>query len=358
MPSSNDTFVLPYRHYSSLQRLDLLYMSMSLRRIKNLMVDVVKGFIDSGGGGGKKKKKNSNDSLIDTVMVFANGDELNEALGSNLVSSTPKVVNEVGMNDVGTGPTTLTANPGHSSSYADVTCKPSRTKVIFRALFTPWGNTWGKYGLVRSMLSSSSRLYSFQFSSWDDLDAMLENGPWFIRNNPFILKKWQPDVNLLKDDELKDNIVVAMPKITGESFYTCNVHVEYEWKPPRPSQTPKGIPVGRKIGFKPTKQQVYQPISKMPTVNISGNKKKNVETTKELSKSNSFDMLNLVENDVKLGTNGGTSHLASQEANYSGSSSWNVDSSSPNTTTIKKIDKMEKLIIYGKVTLVDNDEKP
>nr|GEU58454.1 hypothetical protein [Tanacetum cinerariifolium] len=40
-------------------------------------------------------------------------------------------------------------------------------------------------------------------------------------------------IKLRADVELKDNIVVAMPKITKESYYTCNVRVEYEWKPPR-----------------------------------------------------------------------------------------------------------------------------
>nr|GEX34875.1 hypothetical protein [Tanacetum cinerariifolium] len=61
-------------------------------------------------------------------------------------------------------------------------------------------NTWGKYGLVRSMFSSSTRLFSFQFSPMNRLDAMHENGPWFIWNNPLILKKWHPDENLLKED--------------------------------------------------------------------------------------------------------------------------------------------------------------
>ncbi|GJT16116.1 hypothetical protein Tco_0874822 [Tanacetum coccineum] len=61
-------------------------------------------------------------------------------------------------------------------------------------------NTWGKYGLVNSMLNSSTRIFSFQFSSIDDLDAVPKNGPWFIRNNPLILKKWNPNVNLLKED--------------------------------------------------------------------------------------------------------------------------------------------------------------
>ncbi|GKC19013.1 copia protein, partial [Tanacetum coccineum] len=40
-------------------------------------------------------------------------------------------------------------------------------------------------------------------------------------------------IELFADMELKDNIVVAMPKITKEGHYTCNVHVEYEWKPLR-----------------------------------------------------------------------------------------------------------------------------
>ncbi|GKE70932.1 glucomannan 4-beta-mannosyltransferase 9-like protein [Tanacetum coccineum] len=160
-------------------------------------------------------------------------------------------------------------------------------KVAYPVVANYVRNTWGKYGLVCSMFSSSTGLFSFQFSSMDGLDAMLENGPWFIRNNPIILKKWHPDENLLKEDvctvpvwvklhgvlvtafnedglsdiatklgnplmldsytsdmcmqswgrssyarvmielradvELKDNIVMAMPKIIGEGHYICNV---------------------------------------------------------------------------------------------------------------------------------------
>nr|GEW64241.1 hypothetical protein [Tanacetum cinerariifolium] len=74
--------------------------------------------------------------------------------------------------------------------------------------------------------------------------------------------------------ELKDNIVVDMPKLVGKGFYTCTVYVEYEWKPLRcacckvfghvqdvypknidsdlvknikkPSQVPRGVLVGPK----------------------------------------------------------------------------------------------------------------
>ncbi|GKF05009.1 putative ribonuclease H-like domain-containing protein, partial [Tanacetum coccineum] len=41
-------------------------------------------------------------------------------------------------------------------------------------------NTWCKYGLVKSTLNSSTRLFFFQFSSMDGLDSILENGPWFF----------------------------------------------------------------------------------------------------------------------------------------------------------------------------------
>ncbi|GJX23083.1 retrotransposon protein, putative, ty1-copia subclass [Tanacetum coccineum] len=156
----------------------------------------------------------------------------------------------------------------------------------------PWGNGIDVVVPVDSIRAISERFantaYGFFFGKkvaypvvanyfMDRLDAMLENGPWFIGNNPLILKKWHPNENLLKEDvstvpvwvklhgvlvttfseyslsaittklvsyarvmielradvELKDNIVVAMPKITWEGHYTCNVRVEYEWKPPR-----------------------------------------------------------------------------------------------------------------------------
>ncbi|GJW72508.1 nucleotide-diphospho-sugar transferase [Tanacetum coccineum] len=356
--------------------------------------------------------------------------------------------------------------PGKPSYATAATGKPSGKKVNVRTLFTPGGtgidvkvaypvvvnyvrNTWAKYGLVRSMFSLSTGLFSFQFSSMDGLDVMLENGPWFIRNNPLILKKWHPDENLLKEDvsmvpvwvklhgvpvtafsedglsaiatklgtpllldsytsdmcmqswgrssyarvmielradvELKDNIVVAMSKITMEGHYTCNVRVEYEWKPPRcssckvvghiheecpkntgadekktvkkPSQTSRGILVDPKMGFKPHKE--YRPIPKKSTANSSGNKKKGAEPTIKVSNSNPFDVLNSVDNDVEFGTNGGTTNLVNNEANSSRSSFMNVDNSSyDNTPIIEKIEKFEDLLTSGQAILVDKAGNP
>nr|GEZ49309.1 hypothetical protein [Tanacetum cinerariifolium] len=313
--------------------------------------------------------------------------------------------------------TTMAGNPPGKSSYANITGKPSRKKVNVHTLFTPRGNgidvvvsvaypvvanyvrnTWGKYGLVCPMFSSSTELFSFQFSFMDGLDAKLENGPWFIGNNMLILKKWHMDENLLKEDvstvlvwvklngvlvtafsedgmssyarvlievradvELKDNIVVAMPKITREGHYTCNVSVEYEWKPPRcssckvfghiheeclnntgagekktvkkPSQTSLGVLVGLKMGFKPQKE--YRPVYKKSNASSSGNMKKGVEHTIELSNSNPFGVLNLVNNDAEFGTKGGLLIC--------------------NTPIGEKIDKIERKIFEGKHRLLDND---
>ncbi|GJU46669.1 proteasome subunit alpha type-5 [Tanacetum coccineum] len=272
-------------------------------------------------------------------------------------------------------------------------------------------NTWGKYGLLKSMLNSSTGLFSFQFSSMDGLNAMLKNGSWFIRNHPLILKKWNPDVNLLKEDVsnvsvwvklhsvpitafVEDGLSVIATKLGtplmldsytsdmclqswGRSSYARSMIdlrvdvelkdsiVEYPKNPglgvvknlKKPSQASKCVLVGPKVGFKPTKE--YRPVSKKSTANSSGNKKKAMEPTKEVSNSNSFDVFNLVDNDEELCTNGGTSNLASNWANSSGSSFWTVETSSTSTTPIvEKIGKIEKLIIDGKVTLLDDNGKP
>ncbi|GJR65147.1 retrotransposon protein, putative, ty1-copia subclass [Tanacetum coccineum] len=232
-------------------------------------------------------------------------------------------------------------------------------RVVYPVVANYVRNISGKFGLVKSMLNSSTGLFSFQFSSMDGLNSMLENGPWFIRNHPLILRKWNSDVNLLKKDvgnvlvwvklhgvpitafsedglsaiamklgtllmidsytsdmclqswgrssyarvmielwadmELKDTIVVAMPKIMADGYYTCTICVKYEWKPPRCScckvfghtqeecpknirlvvatnvkksrKTSRGVPVGPKVGFKPHKE--YRPVPKKPTASSS-----------------------------------------------------------------------------------------
>ncbi|GJR41054.1 RNA-directed DNA polymerase, eukaryota, reverse transcriptase zinc-binding domain protein [Tanacetum coccineum] len=315
--------------------------------------------------------------------------------------------------------TTSAGNVAGKSSYANVTGKSSGKKLNIHTLFTPGGNgidvvvlmesiraisdrfanttygfflgkrvayhvvanyvrnTWGKYGLVHSMFSSSTGLFSFQFSSMEGLDAMLENGPWSSYARVMI--------ELRADVDLKDNIIVVMPRITKEGHYICNVCVEYEWKPPRcasckvfghiheecpkntrtsekktlkkPSQTSRCVPFGPKIGFKPQKE--YRPVFEKHTASSGGNKKKGVVPTIDVSNSNPFEVLNSVNNDVELGTNRGTTNLVNNEDTLSGSSFMNVDNSSTNTTPIiDKIRKFEELLTSGKATLVDEAGNP
>ncbi|GJZ81534.1 retrotransposon protein, putative, ty1-copia subclass [Tanacetum coccineum] len=176
-----------------------------------------------------------------------------------------------------------------------------------------------------------------------------------------------------------------MPKINREGHYTCNVRVEYEWKPPwcssckvfghiheecpkytgvgkkktvkKPSQTSRGVSIGPKIGSKPQKE--YRHVLKKSIANSSSIKKKGVEHTIEVSNSNPFDVLNSVDNDVEFGTNGGTTNLVNNGATSSGSSFMNVDNSSSGTTPIiDKIKKFEDLLTSGQAILVDKAGNP
>ncbi|GKA04067.1 hypothetical protein Tco_0676848 [Tanacetum coccineum] len=155
-------------------------------------------------------------------------------------------------------------------------------------------------------------------------------------------------IELRTDVNLKDTIVVAIPKLVGEGFYMLTI-------------TARGVPVGLKVGFKP--RQKFRPvINKNNNASTSGKKKQDAVPSKEVSNSNSFDILNSVENDVDLGTNEGTSNVAGKGVNSGGSPSnhgfFNVEPCSTSTThVVERIDKLERLIINGKVTLVDDDGK-
>nr|GEX02656.1 auxilin-like protein [Tanacetum cinerariifolium] len=191
------------------------------------------------------------------------------------------------------GSTPSSNTPG-MSLYANVIGKPSGTKVNFLTLFTLGGNGIDLVVPIEYIRAISER------SSY--ARAMIE-----IRANV----------------ELKDNIVVDMPKITKEWNYTCNIRVEYEWKPPRctsckvfghthedcpknigvgvtmnlkkTSQAPKGIPVGTKMGFEQNKE--YRHVSKKHTGNSSGNKKRGVNFTNKVEYTRDHDSKDEVASD-------------------------------------------------------------
>ncbi|GJY47505.1 hypothetical protein Tco_0436568 [Tanacetum coccineum] len=178
-------------------------------------------------------------ATIERGFLSQKGSGVGRGVKEKQVSMADKSVEN--MNDAGTklGPTLADNTPG-MSSYANVTGVPSRKAWKFRTVFTPTGNGVDVIVPVESIRAISERIFSIQFSSIDGLDAVLENDPWFIRNNPLILKK----------NECPKNIDLDVLK---------------NMKKPR--QATRGFPVGPKVGFKPVKQ-VYRQVSKktMPTL--------------------------------------------------------------------------------------------
>ncbi|GJW73960.1 putative reverse transcriptase domain-containing protein [Tanacetum coccineum] len=265
----------------------------------------------------------------------------NKALGSNSGTQIPKVVN-VGLESFPTiseaqgihslasaneGPTPASNNPGMSTSYANVTGEPRRKALNFRTLFTPEGNGIVVVVSKESIRAISERFaytaYGFflgkrvaypVFSSMDGLNAMLENGPWFIRNNPLILKKWNPDVNLLKEDVVNIPVWVKLHGVPVTAFSEDGLSV-----------------IATKL-----------------------------DTTLMLDSYTSDMCANCMvfghelDECLKNIDSGGAKNLKKPSQ-----APENVGSSSHNTTPIaEKIDKIEKPIIDGQVTLVDDEGKP
>nr|GEY44748.1 hypothetical protein [Tanacetum cinerariifolium] len=134
-------------------------------------------------------------------------------------------------------------------------------------------------------------------------------------------------IELRVDVELKDTIVEAMPKLVvfghvlDERPKQIVSDVVKILKNPR--QVTKGVQVGPKVGFKPTKQ-VYRFVSNMNGSSSSG-KKKQADLSHEVARKGSLNM---------------------------------VPDSSSTTRIVEKIDKLEQQILDGKLMFVDDDEKP
>ena len=58
---------------------------------------------------------------------------------------------------------------------------------------------WGFYGLSE-VLSLDNGFFLFTFDSVDHATNVLERAPWHMANRPLVLKRWQPNMQLLKND--------------------------------------------------------------------------------------------------------------------------------------------------------------
>nr|GEW74332.1 hypothetical protein [Tanacetum cinerariifolium] len=293
------------------------------------------------GGRGVKEKKTVV-AAKDVVSPLVIDEPVVVAKQSSLVDTSIPNFDKISLSSYPPLPmhgSTLAGNNPGMCSYANVTGAPKRLLKGLRILVMVsfWESEW----LTPLVLTISM----------DGLNAMLKNGPCFICNHPLILKKCNLDVNLLKEKVRSVPVWVKLHGVLVTTFSEDGLGV---------ITVKIGSPIMlESYTYYMCLQSWGRPVSKKPTASTSGNKKKGVEPTKEVSNSNPFNVINSVVNDVELRTNGGTSNLASNRVNSSGSLFWNVETSSTSTTPIvDKIGKLEKLIIDEKVTLVDDDGKP
>nr|GEX40757.1 hypothetical protein [Tanacetum cinerariifolium] len=156
-------------------------------------------------------------------------------------------------------------------------------------------------------------------------------------------------IDLRADGELKDTIVVAMPKLLGEGFNLCTIHVTKNLNNSR--HATRGVPVGLNVSIKSSKQ-IYRHISNKNGASTSGKNKQPEVSKQEVSNSNPFDALKSIENDDDFGTNVGISKSVRK-------GSLNVaHASSSNTPIIDKIDKLQHQILDGKLMFVNDDGNP
>ncbi|GKE46276.1 putative reverse transcriptase domain, ribonuclease H-like domain, aspartic peptidase domain protein, partial [Tanacetum coccineum] len=52
---------------------------------------------------------------------------------------------------------------------------------------------------LSKLMKSDNGVFLFQFDTKDDMDQVIEHGPWLIRNTPLILNKWAPNISLKPD---------------------------------------------------------------------------------------------------------------------------------------------------------------
>ncbi|GKC99543.1 hypothetical protein Tco_1169818, partial [Tanacetum coccineum] len=129
-------------------------------------------------------------------------------------------------------------------------------KVAFPLVRNYVTNTWSKFRFQKAM-SDDDGLFYFKFASMTCIEQVLEKGSWMIRNQPIILTKWAPNLELSKGkvtkvptwvkihkvpvvaysadavEELKREVTMVVPVLHGKGYTKETMKVEYEWQPPR-----------------------------------------------------------------------------------------------------------------------------
>nr|GEW86846.1 transcription factor LHW-like [Tanacetum cinerariifolium] len=262
-----------------------------------------RGFLSQKGseeGNGVKEKQQGDGGAHGSGMggVSSSGDALSTQFDENMNGINANISIDGGFKSSGNG--------GAQSPKANVTATPtvSPTVVMPLLMVFSWGRRWHTLLLLAmlgilghpdenllkedvSIILVWVKLHGVPITAFS-VDRLSAIATKLV--TPLMLDSYTSDMCIQSygrssyaqvmiepraDVELKDNIVVAMPNITREGHYTCNVCVEYEWKRPtcssckvfrhiheecpknigacekktmkKPSQTSRGVSVGPKI---------------------------------------------------------------------------------------------------------------
>ncbi|GJW69784.1 hypothetical protein Tco_0126701 [Tanacetum coccineum] len=183
------------------------------------VVNVEHGFLSLGGRGVKQKKilnnANASSDNVDHIEVDVRKNDASSSSLSNVVRGplcsilepSKKVANLCTLitpagngDDVDASLTSfLEVNDWFSNSVYRFLL-PIRVAYLIVENYVK--NTWSKYALAKTMKNSKGLIF-FKFSSKDEMDVMLKNGPCYARAM----------IELRADAELKYSLVVAVPKI-------------------------------------------------------------------------------------------------------------------------------------------------
>ncbi|GJY27880.1 zinc knuckle CX2CX4HX4C containing protein [Tanacetum coccineum] len=72
-------------------------------------------------------------------------------------------------------------------------------RLAFPIIKNHVNKTWAKYGLQKVMMHSKG-IFFFKFDSELGIQRVLEEGPWMIRTIPLILNPWSPNLSLIRED--------------------------------------------------------------------------------------------------------------------------------------------------------------
>ncbi|GKC57375.1 cytokinin dehydrogenase 3-like protein, partial [Tanacetum coccineum] len=200
-----------------------------------------------------------------------------------------------------TSVSTMAGNALGKSLYANITSKPSGKKVNVRTLFTPGGNGIDMVVLVDSIRAISEHFTNTAYAFF--LGKKVAYPVEDVSTVPVWVKLHGVPVTACSEDGLSAIATKLGTPLMLDS-YTSDMCMQ-SWGAgekktvKKPSQTSRGVPVGPKMSFKPHKEYniEYRPVTKKSNASSSGNKKKGVEPTIDVSNSNPFDVLNSVDND-------------------------------------------------------------